>query len=139
LENAFASIRVNADPDSNVTDESDMQEEKHFSQRTSTLEGTNRECMEHPANAPGRFESMQTLARRRAMKALAMSEVNDMHLQKALASIRVRFEHKLSEERLHSQKQFAPMISTSRGRSTAVGKPKCRKTQIPEESSRKKS
>jgi hypothetical protein len=38
-ENAFDSIRVNLDSDSNVIDESDLQSEKHDEQRTSTLRG----------------------------------------------------------------------------------------------------
>jgi hypothetical protein len=38
-ENAFDSIRVNLESDSNVIDESDLQFEKHDEQRSSTLRG----------------------------------------------------------------------------------------------------
>jgi hypothetical protein len=38
-ENAFESIRVNRDSDSNEIDESDLQHEKHSEQRISTLRG----------------------------------------------------------------------------------------------------
>jgi hypothetical protein len=40
LMNAPVSIRDNLDPDSNVTEESDLHQEKHLSPQTSTDEGT---------------------------------------------------------------------------------------------------
>jgi hypothetical protein len=39
IKNACFSIRDNLDPDSNVTEESDVQSEKQFSPKTSTDEG----------------------------------------------------------------------------------------------------
>jgi hypothetical protein len=38
-ENAFISIRDNFDPDSNLTEESDLQSQKHFSPKISIDEG----------------------------------------------------------------------------------------------------
>jgi hypothetical protein len=39
-ESAFVSIRLSFDPDSNVNDESEEHDEKEFSERNSTKEGT---------------------------------------------------------------------------------------------------
>jgi hypothetical protein len=50
-ENAYDSIRVNRDSDSNEIDESDLQYEKHFEQRISTVRGIMIDCRDDDENA----------------------------------------------------------------------------------------